>query len=76
MSGPQHYQEAERIALAAQSLDVANREGFTGWTRSDLAALAHVHATLALASATALDATNALPPSSSLAAQWEPVVGS
>lgn len=56
-SGPDHYLEAERMAAAAKSIERANQEGFTGWTRSELAALAQVHATLAVAAATAIPAT-------------------
>jgi hypothetical protein len=53
VNGPEHYREAERIGAAARSEDRAHQEGFTGWARGDLTALAQVHATLALAAATA-----------------------
>lgn len=52
MNGPKHYREAERIAAACMSREQADLEGFTGWGRGDLAALAQVHATLAQAAAT------------------------
>jgi hypothetical protein len=56
MNGAEHYREAERIAWAAQSDEVAHQQGFSDWSRGDLAALAQVHATLALAGITdALD---------------------
>lgn len=51
MTGPAHYAEAERVTAAAKSQSRADDEGFTGWSRADLAALAQVHATLALAAA-------------------------
>lgn len=51
MSGPQHYREAERLLAGAQNvMDVAPVDGLT---RTECAALAQVHATLALAAATA-----------------------
>ena len=53
MTGPEHYREAERIVRAAKSRYIADEEGFSEWSRSDLAALAQVHATLALAAADA-----------------------
>ena len=51
MNGPEHYREAERIAASVRSVDRRNEEGFTGWDPADLAALAQVHATLALTAA-------------------------
>lgn len=59
MNGPQHYREAERL-IAAVTLDGTHPDG-SPFIRSDepqTIALAQVHATLALAAATAgLDAT-------------------
>jgi hypothetical protein len=52
MSGPEHYQEAERL-LGLAERPVA--DGELGWmARAQVAAEAQVHATLALAAATAL----------------------
>ena len=48
MTGPQHYREAERLAVVAYGLD--------GEAAANMAALAQVHATLALAAATAYPA--------------------
>ena len=47
MNMHQHIAEAERIIAAAKSEDVANQEGFTGWGRETLIALAQAHASLA-----------------------------
>jgi hypothetical protein len=73
MTGPEHYREAERIEAACKSRSRADDEGFTNWERGDLAALAQVHATLALVAAT-VDAA-AHPPGQSqvdyLGAWWE-----
>lgn len=51
-NGPWHYAEAERAQQSALSADVANVNGYTGWSRIELLKLADVHATLALAAAT------------------------
>jgi invasion protein IalB len=52
MTGPEHYREAERLLSGAQNvMDVAPVDGLT---RTECAALAQVHATLAAAAATAL----------------------
>lgn len=57
MTGPEHYTEAERLLVGAQNvLDVAPIDGLT---RRECAELAQVHATLALAAATALAASAA-----------------
>lgn len=57
MTGPEHYLEAERLAAGAQNvMDVAPIDGLT---REECATLAHVHATLALAAATAMGACHA-----------------
>lgn len=49
MTGPEHYQEAERLLVGAQNvMDIAPVDGLT---REECAALAQVHATLALAAA-------------------------
>lgn len=51
MTGPEHYREAERLVSGAQNVvDVAPIDGLT---RTECAALAQVHATLALAAAQA-----------------------
>ena len=57
MTGPEHYKEAQRLAAGAQNvMDVAPIDGLT---RVECAALAQVHATLALAAAVGtLDAFN------------------
>ncbi len=47
MTGPEHYQEAERMLAVAEGYGIPDQRG------RDLAALAQVHATLALAAATA-----------------------
>jgi hypothetical protein len=47
MTGPEHYQEAERLLAGAQNvMEIAPIDGLT---RSECAELAQVHATLALA---------------------------
>lgn len=52
MNGPEHYREAERLAdLAANGVGTYSTEVRAQWT-----AEAQVHATLALAAATALPA--------------------
>lgn len=52
MNGPDHYREAERLLAGAQNvMDVAPIDGLT---RTECAVLAQVHATLAVAAATAL----------------------
>lgn len=53
MNGPEHYREAERLLAGAQNvMDVAPIDGLTN---RECAVLAQVHATLALAAATALN---------------------
>lgn len=49
MNKIQHIAEAERILDSAKTFEAANMNGFTGWSRLELAALAQVHATLAVA---------------------------
>jgi hypothetical protein len=49
MTGADHYKEAERILRAILSPHAASQEGFDGWARDDLTALAQAHATLAWA---------------------------
>lgn len=52
-TGPEHYREAERLLGGAQNvMDIAPLDGLT---RTECAELAQVHATLALAAATALN---------------------
>jgi hypothetical protein len=53
MTGPEHYREAERLLI--KSYKVINRygEAVTPYFESDTIAAAQVHATLALAAATA-----------------------
>lgn len=51
MTGPEHYKEAERLLAGAQNvMDVAPVDGLT---RVECVELAQVHATLALAAASA-----------------------
>ena len=61
MTGPQHYREAERL------LDLADDQARGGHDHAEAMAVANaqVHATLALAAATALN-------SSAGVADWEP----
>jgi hypothetical protein len=55
VTGPEHYQEAERLLAGAQNvMEIAPIDGLT---RRECAELAQVHATLALAAATALPTT-------------------
>lgn len=60
MTGPQHYEEAERLALLA----IKDRD----YPETAIAELAGVHATLALAAATALKEAHNLPTADRL--QW------
>ena len=57
MTGPEHYREAENaLAALGTELYAPARRGLTkGLGPSDLLAYAQVHATLALAAATAFD---------------------
>jgi len=48
VNGPEHYREAERIAAMAD-----NAPEYSAWQQLTLFAAAQVHATLALAAATA-----------------------
>ena len=57
MTGPEHYREAERLVNLAQNSEVFQQSA---------TALAQVHATLALAAATALGTSEGLP-----APDWE-----
>jgi hypothetical protein len=50
MSGPEHYQEAERILAEIKATPALSTE-----TETSLAVRAQAHATLALAAATAID---------------------
>jgi hypothetical protein len=54
MNGPQHYREAERLAARAHHYTYG--DGADPVTGAALAAEAQVHATLALAAATAMSA--------------------
>ena len=56
MTGPEHYREAERLAGRARRY--ANRNDADPAVGQLLAAEAQVHATLALAAATALQPSN------------------
>lgn len=53
MTGPKHYREAERVRSVAMAPHLADQEGFSGWPRSELLALAQLHATLAATAAAA-----------------------
>lgn len=62
MTGPEHFREAERLAVEARHVSPSFHgsppydEHVTGTQHaSELTALAQVHATLALAAATAMD---------------------
>lgn len=55
MTGPEHYREAERLLAESQTITRPHEEGHCEADRS--IAEAQVHATLALAAATALSAT-------------------
>ena len=56
MTGPEHYREAERLLLVADRDVSENWAVTTGEQKADVLATAQVHATLALAAATALPA--------------------
>jgi len=56
MTGPEHYREAERLAV--QALDY---EGLPGNHHIQLAQVAQVHAILAAAAATAMNGEHAYP---------------
>lgn len=49
MHAHEHIAEAERIIAASKTFEKASEHGFIGWSRLELAALAQVHATLAVA---------------------------
>lgn len=51
MSEIDRIAEVGRIVASACNAHVADENGFTGWSRSTLVALAQVHATVALAEA-------------------------
>ncbi|MFT4088967.1 MAG: hypothetical protein QM658_17785 [Gordonia sp. (in: high G+C Gram-positive bacteria)] len=55
MNGAAHYREAERLLDAATSTDAFC--DMSDAERADMVSLAHVHATLALAAATAVSTT-------------------
>lgn len=65
-TGPEHYQEAERL------IDLVD-DGAEDW--QPLAAEAQVHATLALAAATATNVVLQLPISSGLSKPWAKALG-
>lgn len=44
-----HFDEAERVVASMMTFEAASLNGFIGWSRLELAALAQVHATLAVA---------------------------
>lgn len=48
-----HIAEAERVIASMMTFENASNHGFIGWSRLELAALAQVHATIAVASAKA-----------------------
>jgi hypothetical protein len=83
VTGPGHYQRAERLAADAQSVDAAIFASRDDEVRTAMhfqagriTALAQVHATLALAAATALGGiTLTLPQDSGLAAEWNDAIG-
>lgn len=51
MSEIDRFSEIDRIVASACNAHTADGEGFTGWSRTNLIALAQVHATAALAEA-------------------------
>ncbi|MEU1327186.1 hypothetical protein [Streptomyces microflavus] len=51
MTGPEHYQEAERILAGAEDFESA--PPISGMTRAECVVVAQAHATLALAAVTA-----------------------
>lgn len=53
MDGPSHYREAERLLASADGDVSENWPVMTGERKADVIATAQVHATLALAAATA-----------------------
>ena len=80
-TGPFHYTEAERLTLAVTMPDAINPQKriLRADADPDVIALAQVHATLALAAATATNVMLQLPISSDIATPWaqaiEPVPG-
>ena len=57
MNGPEHYREAERLLVHVDRSVVDQFGDGAEWARQELAQ-AQVHATLALAAATAMDGDN------------------
>lgn len=71
MNGPEHFAAAE-LCLAEAAEDEG--DGYTPEERAQLRGQALVHATLALAAATALHATNDYPSSAPIVREWHPYV--
>lgn len=51
-SAQYHIDETNRVVASMMTFENASMHGFIGWSRLELAALAQVHATLAVAAAT------------------------
>ena len=75
MTGPQHFQKAERLLVEQGRCRVTDEDGGPCPICAATLAKAQVHATLALAAATALGGVIlTLPESSSLAKGWVEVL--
>lgn len=82
MTGPEHYREAQRLAKAArataqdgQALDHPNGQPILDAEAAAYAALAQVHATLALAAGMALHAVGNYPMNAPYATAWSDATG-
>ena len=71
-TGPEHYREAERLREQAEGLNIRNADARA--ERAVLAAEAQVHATLALAAATALNRPDGEGMRMDSYREWEKVV--
>lgn len=74
-TGPEHYREAERLREQAEGLNIRNADARA--ERAVLAAEAQVHATLALAAATALNRPDRSAPRATIYewAAWQQAAG-
>jgi hypothetical protein len=70
MTGPEHYREAERLLNASLTVLEGQEVFNTGYV-----CVAAVHASLALAAATALSAIGGYPVSAPYVAEWKDATG-
>jgi hypothetical protein len=61
MTGPEHYREAERLVGSRTVTSMSGRESYQAPPTMDMILQAQVHATLALAAATAISHNGEMP---------------